>query len=244
MKWTFASTGMILVGLFGILIIILFHEITVSNEQDYYTLKEATEASMIEAIDSAYYRLTGKLKMNEEKFVENFTKRFIKSSTYGQGNYYVDFYQISEYPAKVSLRIVDDTNSYNIFTTFDESIGDTKARIVNELSAIIDGYEIDDTYDYIEGSYADETVETPGGEAPPGASSPKCPLYEQMKGDSLYKVYNLLMDYTHGKCSFMAMLNLQTGEWNIAETPMGYTYITDDLECSGGSHLSSGWCVK
>ncbi len=149
MKWTFASAGLALIGLYGITIIVLFNEITVSNEQDYTTLKKATEASMIEAVDSAYYRLTGKLKMNQEKFVESFTKRFVLTSTFGQGNYYIDFYQISEYPAKVSLRIVDATDSYDIFTTFDESVGSTQANIVNELSAILEGYEIEEKYDYI-----------------------------------------------------------------------------------------------
>jgi len=245
MKWTFASTGMIIVGLFGIVIIILFHEITVSNEQDYYTLKEATEASMIEAVDSAYYRLTGKIKMSEEKFVENFTKRFIETSTFGQGNYYIDFYQISEYPAKVSIRIVDATNSYNIYTTFDESLGTTQTRIVNELSAILDGYEIDDTYDYINGSYDDEGGGTPPGTAPAGAVAPYCPLYEKYKDDdSSFTVYSLLMDYTHNKCSFMAVMNLEAGNFIMANTPMGYTFVVDDLACPSGYRLSSGWCIK
>jgi len=126
--------------MFGILVILLFNEITVSNEQDYYTLKDATEAAMIEAVDVAYYRLTGEIKISQEKFVENFTRRFTQTSTFGQGNYSVDFYQITEYPAKVSLRIVDDTSSYNIytFTANDEA---TQARIVNQLSAILDGYQ-------------------------------------------------------------------------------------------------------
>ena len=76
MKWSFASLGLIILGLFGLLIIILFNEITVSNEQDYYNLKNAAEASMIDAVDVAYYRLTGEIKISKEKFVENFTRRF------------------------------------------------------------------------------------------------------------------------------------------------------------------------
>jgi hypothetical protein len=138
MKWSFASLGLIMMGLFGILVILLFNEITVSNEQDYYTLKDATEAAMIDAVDVAYYRLTGKIKISEEKFVENFTRRFTETSTFGQGNYSIEFYQIIEYPAKVSLRIVDATNAYNIYT-YDSSVGATQANIVNELSAILDG---------------------------------------------------------------------------------------------------------
>ena len=134
MKWSFASVGLIIIGLSGLLIILLFNEITVSNEQDYYTLKDATEAAMIDAIDVAYYRLTGEVKISQEKFVENFTRRFTNVSTFGQGNYRIEFGQIIEYPAKVSVRIVDATNSYNIYT--EEA---TQVDIVNEISAILDG---------------------------------------------------------------------------------------------------------
>ena len=141
MKWSFASVGVIIMGLFGLLIIILFNEITVSNEQDYYTLKDATEAAMIESVDIAYYRITGEIKISQEKFVENFTRRFTETSTFGQGNYSIYYYQISEYPAKVSLRIVDSTNSYNIYNTYSVDIDATQIHVVNELSAILDGYK-------------------------------------------------------------------------------------------------------
>ena len=141
MKWSFASVGVIIMGLFGLLIIILFNEITVSNEQDYYTLKDATEAAMIESVDIAYYRITGEIKISQEKFVENFTRRFTETSTFGQGNYSIYYYQISEYPAKVSLRIVDSTNSYNIYNTYSVDIDATQINVVNELSAILDCYK-------------------------------------------------------------------------------------------------------
>ena len=125
-----------MMGLFGFIIIIMFNEITVSNEQDYYTLKDATEAAMIESVDVAYYRLTGEIKMNQEKFVENFTRRFTETSTFGQGNYEIIFYQISETPPKVSLRIVDTTNQYNAY-----NVEMAEFDIVNELSAILDVYK-------------------------------------------------------------------------------------------------------
>lgn len=141
MKWSFASVGLIMIGLFGIIIIMLFNEITVSNEQDYYTLKEATEAAMIESIDIAYYRLTGDIKISQEKFVENFTRRFTETSTFGQGNYNIEYYEISESPPKVSLRIVDATNSYNIYNTYSVDVDATQLDIVNELSAILDVYK-------------------------------------------------------------------------------------------------------
>lgn len=141
MKWSFASVGLIIIGLFGIIIILLFNEITVSNEQDYYTLKDATEAAMIESIDVAYYRLTGEIKMSQEKFVENFTRRFTETSTFGQGNYDIIYNQINETPPKVSLQIVDATNSYNIYNTFSVEVSPTQTEIVNRLSAILDVYK-------------------------------------------------------------------------------------------------------
>lgn len=141
MKWSFASLGVIVMGLFGLLIIILFNEITVSNEQDYYNLKDAAEAAMYESVDISYYRLTGKIKISQEKFVENFTRRFTETSTFGQGNYGIIFYELSEIPAKVSLRVVDLTNEYNIYNSFnggEVDIDATQITVVNELSAILE----------------------------------------------------------------------------------------------------------
>ena len=141
MKWTFASLGLIIIGIFGFIIITMFNEITVSNEQDYYTLKEATEAAMVEAVDVAYYRLTGEIKISQEKFVENFTRRFTETSTFGQGNYDIIFNQISETPPKVSLQIIDSTNSYNIYNSFSVEVDATQVNIANKISAILDVYK-------------------------------------------------------------------------------------------------------
>ena len=136
LKWSFASVATIVLGIFGLFIILLFSEITVSNEQDYYSLKEATEAAMIESVDIAYYRLTGDVKIVKEKFVENFTRRFTETSTFGQGNYQIDFYQISETPPKVSIRIIDKTTNYSIY-----SYDSTNYNILNEITAILDTYK-------------------------------------------------------------------------------------------------------
>ena len=141
MKWSFATVALIIIGIFGIIIITFFNEITVSNEQDYYTLKEAAEAAMIESVDVAYYRLTGEIKISQEKFVENFTRRFVQTTTFGKGNYQIQYYQINESPAKVSLRIVDATNSYNIYNSYSIDVDATQLNIINELSAILDVYK-------------------------------------------------------------------------------------------------------
>ena len=123
----------------------LFNDITVTNEQDYFTLKDAMEASMLEAVDAAYYRLTGKVKISQEKFVENFTRRFTETSTFGQGNYGITFYQISEYPPKASVVIYDKTSGYNIYT-YTNDVETTQTNIVNALSGILEGKDNTITY--------------------------------------------------------------------------------------------------
>jgi len=242
MKWSFASVGVVIFGLFGIIIIIFFHEITVSNEQDYFTLKEATEAAMIESVDTAYYRLTGKIKISEEKFVENFTKRFAKSATFGQGDYYIDFYQISEYPAKVSLRIVDPTNSYNIFNAFDKSLDATQVNVVNQLTAILDGHQ---NLDMTSGGTYDADYWR-NEEPPAGARAPtvSCRKYEQEPDKS--KVHDLRYDFSN-KNNYLCVYNRDKPEDEIGKQS---TIIYDQIKapatvtCDRGYTLVKGWCLK
>lgn len=142
MKWSFANVGMIILGLTGVLTIVFLGELAISNDQDYYSLKEAAEAAMEESVDVAYYRLSGQIKINKEKFVENFTRRFKTTSTFGEGNYEIEFCDISESPPKVSIRIVDKTNRYNLFNTLNNTVevDATEIDIVNQLSGILDVY--------------------------------------------------------------------------------------------------------
>ena len=140
MKWSFVVVGVIILGIIGIGITLFILDATVSNEQDYYALKEATEAAMVESVDIAYYRLTGEIKICQEKFVENFTRRFSQISTFGQGNYSIEFYQIIESPAKASIRILDNTNRYTLFdVNSDSGSSELQSRILNELTMILDG---------------------------------------------------------------------------------------------------------
>lgn len=122
---------MVALGLFGIAIIFLFQDITISNEDDYYLLKEITEASMLDSIDLTYYRKSGgKVKIVQEKFVEVFTRRFSQSSTLSAKGYVLEFVDIMEEPPKVTVRIKNKTHGYTLNSDdFD---------IINELSAIIE----------------------------------------------------------------------------------------------------------
>ena len=59
MKWSFATVWVVILGLVGFMVLLLFQNLTTSNEQDYYELKEVASAAMIDSVDIAYYRRTG-----------------------------------------------------------------------------------------------------------------------------------------------------------------------------------------
>lgn len=162
MKWSFATIGLVAAGLVGIVIILLFQNLTVNNEEDYYLLKEITEAAMVDAIDLAYYRDTGKLKIVQEKFVENFTRRFAESANIlNTQNYSLEFYNIMEYPPKVSVSVKTDIGEYTIFGNHLET---QSYSVANSLDAIIETdlleenivktKECDATKEYISMPYA------------------------------------------------------------------------------------------
>ena len=140
MKWSFATVGVIILGLMGISIILLFQSVTTNNENDYYLLKEVTEAAMIDAIDIPYYRETGELKIVREKFVENFTRRYAESTIFVSSEYTITFYEIMETPPKVSIIIDTGLGTFTVAGNSDEY------NIQNKLDAILE-YTGSNTYE-------------------------------------------------------------------------------------------------
>ena len=134
MKWSFASVGLTVLGLIGLAIIILFQNITTNNENDYYLLKEVTEASMIDAINMDYYRETGELKITKEKFVESFTRRFAESTVFASSNYTINYFDIMEEPPKVTVSINTGIGEYTIYQDTSDY------HVANTLSAILEYY--------------------------------------------------------------------------------------------------------
>lgn len=131
MKWSFTSVGLIVFALVGLTILILFQNITTGNENDYYLLKEVTEASMIDAIDIKYYRETGELKIIKEKFVESFTRRFAESTVFASSDYTINYFDIMEEPPKVTVSINTGIGEYTIYQdTSDYNISNTLSAIL------------------------------------------------------------------------------------------------------------------
>lgn len=132
MKWSMASVGVIVLGIIGVMVIALFQQLTTSSENDYYLLKEITEASMIESIDLKYYRETGDLKIVKEKFVENFTRRYNESTLFIGTKYTIRFFDIIETPPKATVTIDTGLDKYRIYTVEDNY------TVYNNLTGILE----------------------------------------------------------------------------------------------------------
>lgn len=102
--------GIILLGVFTLVIIYLISDARSTNELDYYLLQEVTEASMYDAVDLSYYRKYGTVRIDREKFVENFVRRFAESVSLGS-TYVIKIYDVNETPPKVSLEVSSKLNA-------------------------------------------------------------------------------------------------------------------------------------
>ena len=107
------SKAMLVVGII-LLAIITFGVVNIvqnyqtGNELDYYLLRETTEAAMTDAVDVGYYRLSGLLRIDKEKFVESFVRRFSENVSNSR-TYDIGFYDINETPPKVSVMVQSET---------------------------------------------------------------------------------------------------------------------------------------
>ena len=125
----------VLLGIFVVVIMLLVQNLTTSNTQDYYLIKEITEAALVDAVDYSYYRTFGEIKINKEKFYESFVRRFAENAS-STTTYTVSFYGVYEAPPKASVEIKSKSNTFNVMgnsETFD---------MTERIDAIIEGNAI------------------------------------------------------------------------------------------------------
>ncbi len=135
MKNAFWAYWLILLGVFIVVIMLLVQSVTSNNQQDYFLIKELTEASMVDAVDYSYYRQYGEIKINKEKLIESFLRRFAENASL-TSTYEIKFYDIYEAPPKVSVEVKGKSNTFTI-------VGEaTDFDIVNRIDAIIEGNAI------------------------------------------------------------------------------------------------------
>lgn len=130
MHQSFWGILIVAAGIVSVAFIFFFQNATNTDEQNYALIKEVTEAAMYDAVDLAAYKTTGTVRIDTEKFVENFMRRFAESVTLGN-LYVIDIYDVNETPPKVTLQISTklDSNVTGELMEFD---------ITNRIDAILE----------------------------------------------------------------------------------------------------------
>lgn len=137
------TVGIIILSLIALLLINVISNHSTGGELDYYLVKETTEAAMEDAVDVEYYRLNSLIRIDKEKFVESFLRRFADSVDSTRG-YTIEFYDINEVPPKVSVRVNSDTvlsfdgQTAGISTSYDGIIEAEYTRDVYTENALND----------------------------------------------------------------------------------------------------------
>ena len=128
MQSSYWGYWLVVMGVAIIGLMVSVQGITTTTTQNYYSLKEITEASMLEAVDYGYYRDYNEVKINKEKFMEVFTRML--AETVNNETYTVNFYGIYEAPPKVSVEIKSNAGAGNL----------TDSDVVNRIDAVIQTY--------------------------------------------------------------------------------------------------------
>ena len=130
------TVGIIILSLATLLMINIISNYSSGSELDYYLVKETSEAAMVDALDVKYYRQTGMLRIDKEKFVESFVRRFADSVDMTR-NYRLSFYDINEVPPKVSVK----ADSSTVLSFEEENL-----EMTTQIDAILENTYQNDVY--------------------------------------------------------------------------------------------------
>lgn len=130
MKESIWGYSIIVLGILAIGIIWFFANSTRTDQHNYNLLKETVEAAMLDAVDLAEYRKNGDVVIEEEKFVENFIRRFAENADLSN-TYVIEIFDVNTKPPKVSLKVssTQETTSTGELIEF---------NIVNNIDAILE----------------------------------------------------------------------------------------------------------
>ena len=133
MKESIWGYWIIVLGISVVSIMTVLQSYTTTGEQDYVLIKNVMEASMSESVDYGFYRDTGQLKMNAEKFKENFIRRFAQNVNITK-TYDIKFYDVYELPPAASVEIVTKSDK----TSWGQNSGaDEQVDIPTRLTGIL-----------------------------------------------------------------------------------------------------------
>lgn len=137
MNRSFWAILVIMIGVASIFVIVFFQSITNTDEHNSQLLKEVTEASMWDALDYGAYRSKGTVRIDREKFVENFVRRYAESANLSR-NYKIDFYDINEMPPKVSVKVTSSSGNMNATVALPNGKEQGSFDLSNRIDAILE----------------------------------------------------------------------------------------------------------
>lgn len=130
LKESFWGIFVIGLGIVAISFVFLFQNLTNTDEHNLHLLKETTEAAMWDSLDIAAYRNSQIIRIDREKFVESFVRRFAENASLAR-TYVIEIYDVNETPPKVSLKVSSAESGTVTNETFDFDIS-------NRLDAILE----------------------------------------------------------------------------------------------------------
>lgn len=131
MKESIWAYIILIIGVFVVVVMTIVQNVSTTDEQNYYLVKEAMEGAMIDSVDYGIYRNYGEIRIIGEKFVENFIRRFAES-VQANKTYTIDFYEIYESPPKATVKVTTSTGIYKISTSASDF------NIITLLSGILE----------------------------------------------------------------------------------------------------------
>lgn len=132
MKESFWAVLIVGMGITSIFLVYFFQTVTNTSEHNYELLKETTEASMFDALDFSAYQKDKTIRINQERFVESFIRRFAQDATLAH-NYHIEIYDVNEEPPKVSIKV--KSMNVGFFSLGGEG---TSFNITNKIDAILE----------------------------------------------------------------------------------------------------------
>ena len=132
MKESFWAVLIVGMGITSIFLVYFFQTVTNTSEHNYELLKETTEAAMFDALDLAAYRKDETIRIDQERFVDSFIRRFAQDATLSH-EYDIKIYDVHEQPPKVSIKV--STFNVGFFQIGDQT---TSFTLTHKIDAILE----------------------------------------------------------------------------------------------------------
>ena len=132
MKESFWAVLIFTLGVTSIFLVYFFQTVTNTSEHNYELLKETTQAAMFDALDYSAYEADEVIRIDQERFVDSFIRRFAQDATLAH-EYDISIYDVHEMPPKVSIMV--KTFNVGFFSLGSQA---TSFSLTNKIDAILE----------------------------------------------------------------------------------------------------------